>query len=750
MKNLLGRIGVHGARIGLGLAVLVLFIFHAANWLRLGIVDRLDNLAYDQRLKLTMPKTQERGIVIVDIDEKSLAAEGRWPWGRDRLARMVERLFVDYDVKLVGFDIVFAEPDNSSGLGILEDLGRGGLAGDTAFLNTLADMRDRLDYDRIFAETLARHPVVLGYYFNMGGGVGLELAKSGALPPPTFVPGTFTGKNIAFRTARGYGANLEQLQQGGVGGGHFNPELDADGVVRRVPMLIEFDGAYYGSLSLEVARRALGAKSITPRFEQPLFGSGRSYPGLEWLTIGTRMIPVDRHVQTLVPYRGKRGSFPYVSATDVLNGHVDAATLKGAIVLVGTTAPGLLDLRSTPVEEVYPGVEVHANLIAGILSGDLKQLPEYTLGAEVVLLLLFGLVMAVVAPLLSPLWATLLALGLALGYLGFNLLVWSVADFVLPLASGLLMLLSMFIVNMSYGYFVETRGKRQLTGLFGHYVPPALVDEMARSPDAYSLDAESREMTVLFSDVRGFTTISEGLNPKELSALMNQFLTPMTRVIHERRGTIDKYMGDAIMAFWGAPLEDHAHALHAVQAGLDMLAKVEEINRGFRTKGWPEIRIGIGINTGSMSVGNMGSEFRVAYTALGDAVNLGSRLEGLTKNYGAALLVSETTKEAVPEYAYREVDRVRVKGKEQPITIYEPLCLKEDVDAKLKAELKLHRETLRLYRAQEWDAAEVNFLNLQRNSRAPALYSLYISRVAQFRKAPPARDWDGVYTHSEK
>lgn len=750
MKNLFGRFSRHGARIGLGLAVLLLFIFHAASWLRLGLVDRLDNMTYDQRLKLTMPKTQERGIVIVDIDEKSLSAEGRWPWGRAKLATLVDKLFADYKARLVGFDIVFAEPDNSSGLEILEHLGATDFRDDAAYQARLADMRQRLDYDQIFADTIGRYPVVLGYYFSLGGVAGQEVAKIGALPPPTFVKGTFTGKNIAFRTARGFGANLDKLQQNAVGGGHFNPELDADGVVRRVPMLIEYDGGYYASLSLEVARLALGAKHVEPRFEQPLFGGNRGYPGLEWLTVGPRVIPVDRNVQTLVPYRGKRGSFPYVSATDVLNGSIDRELLNGAIVLVGTTAPGLLDLRSTPVEEVYPGVEIHANLIAGILSGHLKQLPEYTLGAEVLLLLLFGITMAVIAPVLSPLWATLLAAGLSASYVGFNLLVWSLADFVLPLASGLLMLLSMFIVNMSYGYFIETRGKRQLTGLFGQYVPPALVDEMSRRPEAYSLEAESREMTVLFSDVRGFTTISEGLNPKELSALMNQFLTPMTRIIHERRGTIDKYMGDAIMAFWGAPLEDHAHALHAVQAGLDMLAKVEEINRSFRTRGWPEIRIGIGINTGPMSVGNMGSEFRMAYTALGDAVNLGSRLEGLTKNYGAALLVSETTKEAVPEYTYREVDRVRVKGKEQPITIYEPLCLREEVDAKLKAELKLHRDTLRLYRAQEWDSAEMNFLNLQRNSRAPGLYSLYIARVAQFRKSPPPKGWDGVYVHTEK
>jgi adenylate cyclase len=257
-------------------------------------------------------------------------------------------------------------------------------------------------------------------------------------------------------------------------------------------------------------------------------------------------------------------------------------------------------------------------------------------------------------------------------------------------------------------------------------------------------------MTVLFSDVRGFTTISEGLNPKELSALMNQFLTPMTRVIHERRGTIDKYMGDAIMAFWGAPLEDHAHALHAIQAGMDMLARISEINKTFLARGWPEVKIGIGINSGLMSVGNMGSEFRMAYTALGDAVNLGSRLAGLTEKYGVALLVSESTRNAVPEYAYREVDRVRVKGKEQPTTIYEPLCLKEDVDAKWQAELKLYRETLRLYRAQVWDSAEMNFLNLQRNSRAPGLYGVYISRVALFRRQSPPSGWDGVFDHAEK
>jgi len=749
MGNLLARIREHGVRIGLCVAVLFIFIVHAASWARIGFIDQIENILYDQRLLLTMPNTQEKRIVIVDIDERSLSAEGRWPWGRDKLAGLVRRAFEDYKVGLLGFDIVFAEPDTSSGLEVLESLSDSAFAADPNYRATLERLRPSLNYDALFADTLARFPIVLGYYFNFTAAEGEEIARIGALPPPTFVKGIFTGKNVSFRSADGYGGNLESLQAKALAGGHFNPQPDSDGVVRRVPMLIEYDGAYYGSLSLEMARHALGSVEVQPRFERPLF-SASAYAGLEWLDVGRQSVPVDRYVQTLVPYRGRKGSFPYVSATDILNGKADKSLLEGAVVLVGTTAPGLLDLRATPVGEAYPGVEVHANLIAGILDGRILQLPEYTLGAEVVLLILFGLTMALVAPLLSPLAATLTAGGLLSAYVLFNLAVWSAAQLVLPVASGVLMLLTMFMVNMTYGYFVETRGKRQLTGLFGHYVPPELVDEMAKHPEAYSLDAESREMTVLFSDVRGFTTISEGLAPKDLSALMNQFLTPMTQVIHEHRGTIDKYMGDAVMAFWGAPLPDVEHARHALRAGLGMLARVEQINKEFAQRGWPPIQIGVGINTGSMSVGNMGSEFRIAYTVLGDAVNLGSRLEGLTKGYGVSLIVSEATREAVPEYAYREIDRVRVKGKDKPIAIYEPLGLRDQIDGKWKDELKLYREALRLYRAREWDMAEMNFLNLSRSSRSPELYRVYAERIAQYRVQPPRGDWDGVYTHATK
>jgi adenylate cyclase len=749
MQKLLQRITEARVRIGLSLFVLLLFIAHAANWVRVGALDRMENMLYDQRLMLTMPGTVDSRIVIVDLDEKSLTAEGRWPWGRNKVAALVHSLFDRYKIGLLGFDVVFAEPDSSSGLLELEGLAKGELSGDTAFQRSLDKARPRLAYDQQFADAIAGYPVVMGYYFNFSADPAAA-AEIGTLPAPTFVKGTFTGRNVAFRRAFGFGANLRVLQEKANGAGHFNPVPDPDGVVRRVPMLIEHDGAYYGSLSLEMARRAMGAaKEVVPGFGEPLFG-GRAYPGLEWLQIGAAGVPVDRYVQALVPYRGRRFSFNYVSATDVLNGRTDPQLLKGAVVLVGTTAPGLLDLRATPVGEAYPGVEVHANLIAGILDGTIKQLPEYTLGAEVVLLVLFGVVFALAAGILSPLASTILTGAMLLLYIGINLLAWSAASFVLPLASGLLMLTAMFILNMSYGYFVETRGKRQITGLFGQYIPPELVDEMSRDPAAYSLAAESRELSVLFSDVRGFTTISEGLPPKELADLMNQFLTPMTRVIHEQRGTIDKYMGDAIMAFWGAPIADDAHAVHAVRAGMEMLARVAEVNRIFTSRGWPSLQIGIGINSGPMSVGNMGSEFRMAYTVLGDAVNLGSRLESLTKSYGVEILVSESTRDAVPEYAYREIDRVKVKGKEQPITIYEPLGLRETLDGKWKDELKLLREALKRYRAQEWDMAEMNFLNLARTSRSPQPYRLYVERIATFRTAPPPRDWDGVYTHTSK
>jgi adenylate cyclase len=467
---------------------------------------------------------------------------------------------------------------------------------------------------------------------------------------------------------------------------------------------------------------------------------------------------VDNEVKTLVPFRGPQGSFPYVSATDVIEGTADEKVLRDRIVLLGTTAKGLLDLRATPVATDFPGVEVHANLISGILGPKgqtgrvtaLKDNPAYTVGAEFVLLVVSGLLMAMVLPALTPLVATLITVALALGIIGANIAIWHWANLVFPLATGLMMILSLFVFNMVYGYLIEERGKRKLVGQFGQYIPPELVEELSRNPEAMAIGSENKELTVLFSDVRGFTTISESLSADELSQLMNEFLTPMTEIIFHHRGTIDKYMGDCIMAFWGAPLDDREHARHALEAAVSMLAELRAIQKRFKAKGWPEIKVGIGLNTGSMSVGNMGSEFRRAYTVMGDAVNLGSRLEGLTKNYGVEMIVSETTAAAVPEFAYRELDRVRVKGKDKPVTIYEPIAHKEEVSREIRSELKLYREALKLYREQNWDLAELQFLNLQSAHPRRLLYGEYVKRIGAFRSSPPPADWGGVFTHESK
>jgi adenylate cyclase len=364
--------------------------------------------------------------------------------------------------------------------------------------------------------------------------------------------------------------------------------------------------------------------------------------------------------------------------------------------------------------------------------------------------LLAGLVMALLLPLLGPFKATLTTLLVLILILAINLVVFHFGHVVLPIAAGLVMILLLFTFNMAYGFFVEARGKRQMTGLFGQYVPPELVDEMSKDPAHYSMAAESREMTVLFTDVRGFTTISEGLDPKALAALMNEFLTPLTEVIYRHRGTIDKYMGDCIMAFWGAPLPDPLHARTGILAGLEMQQALKDLQPHFKAKNWPEIHIGVGLNTGRMSVGNMGSRVRLAYTVMGDAVNLASRLEGLTKAYGADIIVGEDTKAAVSDVVFREIDRVRVKGKDVAVAIFEPLGVQGQVDQARLDEIELFHQMLNLYRSQNWDMGEQQLLDLQKTSPDSRLYKTFLDRIAFLRANPPGAGWDGAFTFETK
>jgi len=726
--------------------ITLLFMAHTAHWLNIPTLQRMENILYDLRLRTTVANTVDPRIVIIDIDEESLAKEGRWPWRRDKLAYLVDMLFDYYNVKLLGFDVVFSEPDTSAGVELLEKMASGPLQQDAAFLSTLETMRPQLSYDDMFAQSLENRPVVLGYFTSP------KIEKTpevGMLPTPLIATNGLPFSPLLSKE-KSYAANLQKLQTAARSGGFFNnPSVDEDGVYRRLPLLINYNDQLYEALSLALFRTLLDMPKVNFITGEG-YGKSNTDSHLEGLEIEGFHIPVDQSGTLLVPYRGRQGSFPYVSATDVLNGVTDVNKLKDKIVIVGTSAAGLLDLRVTPVQNVYAGVEVHANILSGLLDQTIKSRPSYILGIELAELLLICLLAIFIFPRLpvflsAVIFGVLLIVGIA-----FNFYCWAIWNIDTVLASPITLLTLLYGIQIFFGFFFESRKKKQMGNMFGQYIPPELVEQMSRSDEEFSLKGESREMTVLFSDVRGFTTISEGMEPQELCELINDILTPVTRVIHEHKGTIDKYIGDAIMAFWGAPMQNPQHASYAVRAGLAILQALKTIQKDFKAKGWPEVDIGIGLNTGTMSVGNMGSQFRIAYTIMGDAVNLGSRLEGLTKQYGVKMIVSESTLLAAPEFTYRELDKVRVKGKHKPITIYEPLGVTEDIGSEQLQILDLLNQGLHGYRQQQWTAAQLIFEQLAERYPHDKLYSIYLERIAYYLEAPPEIDWDGAFTHTSK
>ena len=728
----------------IGILIAAVLLAHAAKQIQLPFVTVLDNYLYDVRVRLFAPNSIDDRIVIVDIDERSLAALGHWPWGRNKVAELVRQLDETYHAAVIGFDIVFAEADDSSGLNELQRLGRHELKNEPSYQRILGSLQTKLDYDRLFTERLKTSRSVLGYYFSNQ----TNARQGGQLPPPVFGKNAFAGNPEQFIHWDGFGANLPHFQHAAASAGFFNPVVDFDGSIRRVPMLVEHAGEYYEALSLAMVRTLLG------KTELEAWSAAPDLP-IEAINIvtprGTLGIPVDGDTATLVPYRGKEGSFTYVSAVDVLEGKVDPNVMLGRIMLIGTTAPGLNDLRTTPVGSSYPGVEIHANLIAGMLDGTLAEKPTYLTGANIVLLLLTSICLILLLPRITPIKGALLALCLLAGMVGINLTFWHYANTVLPLAALVLTITLLYGFNTAWGYFIESRSKRQFTELFGQYVPPELVDKMAQNPEHYSMEGRNQELTVLFSDVRSFTTISEGLDPKELSLLMNTYLDAMTKVIQRHQGTLDKYIGDAIMAFWGAPVANPHHVRQSILAALEMQTALRALDDDFRKQGWPCLQIGIGINTGLMTVGDMGSKVRRAYTVMGDAVNLGARLEGISKEYGVGIVVGESCLPNCPDFAFRELDRVRVKGKEAPVSIYEPLGLIAEQTPAALHELALWALALEEYRGQNWDAAEASIRELLKQTPARFLYQLYLSRIEQLRLTPPETEhWDGVTTFKTK
>ena len=736
-------------RIAAGLAISLLFIGHAAHWYptadgSLESVSQFDNLIYDSRVRMTMREGVDERIVILDIDEKGLAELGRWPWSRRQMAELVDKLFDRYGVALVAFDVVWAEPDPSSGMAVLDELARSELKDVGGFQAAYQRLRPQLDFDARFAQSLKGRPVVLGYYFN-----GEDRAvRVNAIPPPVLPKGTFQGRKVLFPEWKGYTGNLPVYLSNAAGAGHINPVVDADGVLRRVPLLLEFEGQYYEALSLAILRTHLARVSgEPPRIEPEL---PPEHAELEWLRVGPLSIPVDRGAAALVPYRGGRYSFPYISLADVAKDRVTPERLKGKIALVGASAPTLQDVRATPVDGAYPGVEIHANLVAGMLDGDIKHKPMYIVGFEVVVLLVAGAALSILIPRLSAFWATLVALAAAGLVIAFNLSVWA-HGLVLPLAATVLMIAGIYTMNMAYGYFVESRSKHQLAGRFGEYVPPELVEQMKADPGKYSMAPKNAELSILFCDVRGFTGISESLKPEELREYINDYLTEMSMVIRGTyRGTLDKYIGDAIMAFWGAPVDDPQHARNAVLAALAMHRQSEPLSSRFVARGWPELKIGVGVNTGTVTVGDMGSRLRRAYTAIGDAVNVAARLEGRTKSYGVGVLVAEPTRKLVKDVVFRQVDRVRVKGKEEAVTIYEPVGLESEVGEEKREEIALWHACLRAYRARDWDAASADLARLARAAPACRLYGVTAIRIEEKRRETLPPDWDGVTVFDEK
>jgi adenylate cyclase len=744
----------HWSRIAVTLIPLVFALLHASGALRLGVLERLDAIIYDARLRATMPNTVDERIVIVDIDEKSLGEIGQWPWARNRLAELVDDLFTRQKAALVGFDVVFAEPDESSGLKRLRQLAQSEMRDQPGFAEKINQLQGTLDYDAAFAKALQNRLVVLGYYLTSDRGG----RTSGVLPEPVMPREAMHGRPIKFTSWTGFGSNIEQIAKSVPLAGFFNPIVDSDGVLRSVPLVAEYKDQFYESLSLAMFRAVVGMPTVEPGFPPDRYVP-KSYQGLESIKLRlnqkTLAIPVAEGVTTLVPFRGPGGvgggSFRYVSASDLIAHRIAPETLKGKIILVGTTAPGLLDQRVTPVGEAYAGVEAHANLISGLLDDRIAVKPDYALGYDIAILVIAGLTLAFALPLLSALRAVVVSAIVVAAVVALNTWLYVGGGLVLPLAAALVMAITAFALNMSYGYFVESRSKRELANMFGTYVPPELVDEMVKQgAENFSMKATNKELTVMFCDMRGFTKLSEKMEPTQLQELLNSVFNRLTDIIRANRGTIDKYMGDCVMAFWGAPVETAQHAHLAVKTSMEMANAVRKINEENRSKGNPEIGVGIGLNTGTMCVGNMGSQVRQAYTVIGDSVNLGSRLEGLSKVYGVDIVVSETTRKLAPEFAWQELDRVRVKGKEQAVAIFWPVAPQERLEKATIDELKTWSAFLKAYRAQDWDQCDVLMLNLQRMNAKKYLYELYSERVASMRLLPFDPGWDGATNFETK
>jgi adenylate cyclase len=730
-------------QVGLARAVCVLLLF-ALVPLRLADPRPLQELrvrTFDF-FQVLRPRPQEiRPVVIVDIDEASLKAIGQWPWPRTTVADLITQIS-QLGAVAIGFDIIFPEPDRMSPA-IAERSFRGIDAETRAKLDNLPSNDDAL------AEAIKHSRVVVG----QAGAAAPEVktAADAALQTGFAVRGPDPRPYLV--TFAGLLRNVPAIEQAAAGRGLFSINPESDGIIRRVPVIMTAQGSVVPSLSMELLRVVTGSSAILVRVDQA---------GVEAVAVPGLEVPTDRNGQFWVHFN-HHDPERYVSAQDVLQGNVPPDRLAGKLVLIGTSAIGLLDLKTTPLDAAIPGVEVHAQILESVLSKSSLVNPNYAIGAELAIAVLFGLAIIIAAPMLPASIVIVLGGCLIAGLIGLSLYLFVahnlLIDFTYPLISSWLIYLVLTFVN----YFREQKQRRQIRSAFGYYLSPHMVEQLARSPEKLVLGGEERRMTILFSDVRGFTTISEHYkdDPQGLTRLMNRFLTPLTNAIIERKGTIDKYIGDAIMAFWNAPVDDHEQEANACEAALEMLSRAETLNgelkREAETNGgmYMPLRIGIGLNTGPCVVGNMGSDFRFNYSVLGDTVNLASRLEGRTKDYRIPIVIGSRTAEGAKQrFAVMEIDLIVVKGKKQPEAVFTVLGRSEvEADPRCQELRATNAQMLGRFRSQQWDGAIDLIARCRKFANGfdlSGLYDMYEERIELYRAQPPGPDWDGVYEAETK
>ncbi len=648
-----------------------------------------------QSIALSPVAAPRDDIVIVDIDDASLRALGRWPWPRDRLATLVETLFDDDRAAALGIDLVLAEPDDQArtvrdALASLTRLAPGDAALRAGVARWQGTLEARADHDARLARALSGRPVTLAYHFNHQADPGAPGSAAAQPPAPITEADVLPASALAMTPWQGVEVPVPALLRAASGTGFVNALPDADGELRSTLLVTGYGGAVYESFALSLWRQWHHVGALRPVIRRGEAGGPTRLTGLQLTSSDgepLRALRVDPRGAVTLPYRAAlnpgmspgTGRFRYIPAADVLAHRVGPRELEGRVVLLGSSAPGLADLRATPVHRALPGIEVHAQLMAGLEDNDLSVRPDWSQGFE--LLLLAGVLAAVamaVRRLAGPVAVLALVAILAL-LLGCDLWALTGRGWDIPIAAPLAAGLLLGVVGIVANYLREWHSRRSLAQLFGHYLPPERVRAMASDPDRFldvASSAENRELTVLFCDLRGFTPMSEKMAPDRLRELLNLYFLRMSQIIHGHGGTLDKFIGDAVMAFWGAPEPDERHAAHAVQAAMAMIAAVEPLNAELAERGLPPLAPCIGLATGVVCVGDLGSALRRSYTAVGDGVNLAARIEGATRSYDVPLLVADTTRAAageLPGCAWVEVDEVAVKGRSQLVTLYLPL-----------------------------------------------------------------------------